>query len=307
MKSWPTKLVPESVKSRIRQSKYCTRLRAKQLARRSKRLDLCAAQIAHLLHVAEYPSVKDKVCVELGSGWVLSHAIVFHLLGAKKVIATDVSPLAQPSFLSEAIHFAVPYMVRDILSPFCEHSEIRRRLDNLLSIEYFSFDVLKRIGVEYIAPKDFAKTPLGIPFDFVYSFSVLEHVPVEDVPSLLRNLAKDLREGGIMLHAIHLEDHKSTSNSPFAFLSETQDSFPRSVQAERGNRMRRSQWLDLLYNVKDLDFRFIYEWSRLDKKLPEAIDPSISCKGEDDMRISHIGLLGTKKRTDQESIVFNPT
>ena len=251
------------------------------------------------MHVAKYLSVKEKVCVELGSGWVLSHAIVFHLLGARKVIATDVSPLAQPSFLSEAIHCAVPYIVRDILSPFCEHSEIRRRLDNLLSIKDFSFDVLKRIGVEYIAPKDLAKTPLGIPFDFVYSLSVLEHVPMEDVLSLLRNLAKDLREGGIMVHAIHLEDHESSS-SPFAFLSETQDSFPRSVQTERGNRMRRSQWLDLLYNVKDVDFRFIYEWSRLDKKFPEIIDPSISYKGEDDLRISHIAVLGTKKRTDQE-------
>jgi len=292
-------IIPKSIRSKIKQSAYWkmynTRIHAKKLARSSKRLDLCSAQIAHLFHLAKTPSINGMVCVEVGVGWVLSHALVLHLLGAKKVIATDISSLAQPLVLSDAIHGAVPYIVRDILSPFSEHSEIRCRLNNLLSIKRFSFDVLRKIGIEYIAPKDLAKAPLGIPFDLVYSLSVLEHVPINDVHPLLNNLAENLRTGGVMIHAIHLEDHKSILDDPFVFLSEPEDMFSIDVQTQRGNRIRRSQWHDIFNNVRNIDFRFIYEWSRFDKQLPKTIDCSVSHKGEDDLRISHIGIFGIKK------------
>jgi hypothetical protein len=270
------------------------------VAKSLKRLDLCAAQIAHLFHLAGCPSVKGKVCLEVGSGWVLSHAVVLHLLGAKKVVATDILPCARPSILSEAIRCAVPSIVRDTLSPFCEHSEIRRRLNNILSIEHFSFDVLKKMGIEYIAPIDLAKTPLGIPFDFVYSNSVLEHVPVEDVLPLLGNLTNDLSEGGLMIHAVHLEDHKNLADRPFAFLSESQVDYYRNAHNHRENRIRSSQWRQMFDDVTMLNYRFLYEWRRLDKKLPDVIDSSISHEGEGDLRVSHIAVLGTKKQKKQK-------
>jgi len=239
--------------------------------------------------------VRDKVCLEIGSGWVLSHAVIFHLLGAKKVIATDILPLAQSQSLSDAIHKAVPSVVRDILSPFCEHSEIRARLANLLSIDRWTSDTLNRIGIEYIAPIDLAKNRLNIPADLVYSLSVLEYVPVDDISPLLENLTSDLRRGGIMIHCIHLEDHRDILNHPFAFYSESEESFSRNARGEWVNRIRKSQWREFFNNVKGLDYRFIYEWSRRDKDIPTVIDPSISHEGEDDLRISHIGVLGIKQ------------
>jgi SAM-dependent methyltransferase len=216
------------------------------------------------------------------------------------VIATDIAPLAQPRCLWAAIHYAIPSIVRDTLSAFCEHSEIRSRLDRLLSIKKFSLDVLKELGIEYIAPLDMAKTRLGIAFDFVYSNSVLEHVPVKDVPFLLQNLVHDLREGGIMIHGFHLEDHKDILNNPFGFLSETEDSFCKRCQSDRGNRIRRSQWRRIFGSVPNMDFRFLYEWSRQDKKLPKIIDRSISHEGEHDLRVSHIAVLCTKRLSKED-------
>ncbi len=295
MKSYFKRMTPGSIKTRMYQSRYYNRILSRIYARSSKRLDLCAAQIALVLHLAGSPLVRDRVCLEIGSGWTLSYALIFHLLGAKKVIATDISPLAQPSSLSDAIHKAVPYIVRDTLSPFCDHSEIRARLDNLLSINRFTFDVLNRIGIEYIAPIDLARNRLNIPTDLVYSGSVLEYVPVDDISPLLANVVSDLRRGGIMIHCIHLEDHRDILNHPFAFYSESEESFSRNARGARVNRIRRSQWREFFNNVKDLDYRFIYEWSRRDKDLPTVIDPSISHEGEDDLRISHVGVLGIKR------------
>jgi len=202
----------------------------------------------------------------------LSHALILHLLGAKKVIATDILSHAQPLCLSEAVHEAIPYIVRDVLSPFCEHSEIRARLDNLLSINRFTFSVLSALGIEYIAPIDLARNCHNVPIDLVYSLSVLEYVPADDIPHLLRNLTRDLRKGGIMIHCIHLEDRGSDVNG-----------------------IGRSQWCEFFDNVKGLDSRFIYEWSRIHKDSPVAPNSFMADKTKEDLRITHIGVLSVKK------------
>jgi len=101
------KNIPESFES----WKY-----ARILARSSKRLDICAAQFAMLFHLSNKGDLTHKVCLEVGSGWVLSHAIICYLLGAKHIFATDISPNAHPATLKTAIHGAIPSAVRDTLA-----------------------------------------------------------------------------------------------------------------------------------------------------------------------------------------------
>ena len=68
------------------------------------------------------------------------------------------------------------------------------------------------------SPVDFATAEkLNTPVDFIYSNSVLEHVPVDDVPALLNNLVESLNQGGTMIHCIHLEDHKDINRYPFDY------------------------------------------------------------------------------------------
>jgi hypothetical protein len=268
------------------------------LASNSKRLDLCAAQMAHLLHAADHRSVEGKVCLEVGSGWVLSHALTLHLLGAQKVICTDIEALTRPELIGTAVNAAIPYIVRDVLSPFCPHPEIRARLDRLIGVERWSLDVLGDLGVEYRAPVDLALRPVGQQVDLIYSLSALEHVAVEDLPALWDNMVADLRPGGTMLHAIHLEDHLDINGAPFPFLGEPAATFGRLQQLDRGNRLRRSGWRDFLDSQQGFDWRFIYEFSREDKPLPQQIDPDVSHEGEADLRVSHIGVCCTKPEGD---------
>jgi hypothetical protein len=263
---------------------------AYRLALGSKRLDLCCAQFAHSLHLAGKYSLQGKVCLELGAGRVLSHAIVCHLLSAKKVFAIDLHPIARPEALATAIAHSVPSIVRDTLAPFADHAEIRSRLDALLAIRRFDLNVLARLGIEYSSPIDVARGPFGQAVDFIYSWSVLQHVPSVDIPSLLRHLDADLRPDGRMLHNVHLEDIGHSADAPFAFLAQTSVPFTPAQESTRGNRLRRSAWQAQFEALQECKTRTLYAWQRRDKDLPSAIDPLISHTGIDDLRTSHLGI-----------------
>ena len=287
-----SQILPNALKQKIRQSKsnYETHRSAIRLASSSKRIDICAAQFAHNFHLSKHPSIEGKICLEIGAGWVLTHAVVCYLLGAKRVIATDIVPCARPDTISLALRDAIAYMPRDILAPFSDHSRIRERFNRLLSISQFSFDTLKELGIEYQSPLDFATEKVNTPVDFIYSYSVLEHVPHDDVPALLNNLVESLNQGGTMIHCIHLEDHKDINSYPFDFLNIPENQYTRKLQSDRGNRIRFSQWRMLFGNLKGTNTDFIYSYSRQDKAIPESIDRSISYHDSQDLRTSHMGV-----------------
>lgn len=298
MKQMIRRLIPKVLKDKARSSRQYERLQARTLASTSKRLDICSAQFAHDFHLSSCPSLSGKVCLEIGAGWVLSHAVVCHLLGAKRVIAADLVSHTHPQVLYTAIHESVTSIIRDVLSPFEDHSLIRRRLDDLMRIRHFDFDVLKSLGIEYLAPFDFARDRMCLPVDFVFSMSVLEHVPCEDVSLLLKNVVADLSPGGTMIHNIHLEDHRDISGNPFAFLSIPGEQYTRSLQSSRGNRIRKSVWQEYFSGIEDAKSALIYEWSRRDKELPAHIDHSIHYEDIEDLRISHIAVYTRKDQSN---------
>ncbi|MBD2559345.1 MULTISPECIES: hypothetical protein [Nostoc] len=121
---------------------------------------------------------------------------------------------------------------------------------------------------------------------------MLEHVPVDDIVPLLENLVSSLSEDGFMFHLIHLLDHKDLAEKPFDFFVYQQEGYSRELQSRWGNRIRRSQWKQIFSNLKHLDSRFIFEWSCKDRELPDKIDSSIQYTDEEDLRISHIGVVG---------------
>ncbi len=287
-------LIPKKLKDKIRSLQQYNKIIAYKLASTSKRLDICAAQFASNFHLSNHPSLSGKVCLEIGSGWVLSHAVVCYLLGAKQVIATDIFPNAYPQSLYRSIHESIHSIPRDILAPFEDHELLRKRFDDLLSIKHFNIEVLE-LGIEYIAPIDLAKDKLNGFVDFIYSNSVLEHVPCDDIFVLLSNIVAMLKPGATMVHCIHLEDHKDISSNPFDFLSIPSKKYPRNIQSARGNRIRKSGWLALFDSFKSTKSEVIYEWKRKDKKLPVNIDSSIDYKDISDLQISHIGIYSWKK------------
>ncbi|MEH2324227.1 MAG: hypothetical protein V7K32_11755 [Nostoc sp.] len=299
MKNLVKSLLDERIKSTIRSSEVYqslyNKMHSSKLAVAGKRLDICANEIAiYLLQAGKEKYVlRDKICLEIGSGWLLTHSLVFYLLGAKKVYATDVDPLLQPENIFKAVSKSVSWSILDSLCTFEDRDIIRFRLNKLLSLKNLSVEVLQDLGIEYSAPIDLSqKMPSEEKLDFIFSKSVLEHVPVKDVVPLLENLVSSLSEDGFMFHLIHLVDHKNSNEKPFDFFIYQEEAYSRELQSRWGNRIRRSQWQQIFSNLKNLDSKFLFEWSCNDRELPEKIDSSIQYTDEEDLRISHIGVLG---------------
>ena len=284
----------EALAQAVNQTKIVNDIKARHLATTHKRLDVSAAEIAHVLHLVPELNLKDKVCLEIGSGWVLSYALIFHLLGARKVIATDIAPLANPARLYEALHQATDYIIRDILSAFGDHEEIRERLHNLLAIKQFDEASLARLGITYLAPWDFAQGKFTEEVDYIFSRSVMNHLPRNLVGAILRNLYDSLRSGGIMTSDIHLEDVKCFDHSPFAFYEISAAEYLPAYDGLRGNRLRASAWEALFAQVSNGQSRTYYQWRRNPEVFPKKIDPSINAVSADDLRTSHIGIMVRK-------------
>lgn len=299
MKNLLKNLLNERTKYTIKSSEiyqsFYNKMHSSKLAVAGKRLDICANEIAiYLLQAGKDKYVlRDKICLEIGSGWLLTHSLVFYLLGAKKVYATDVYPLLQTENIFKAVCKSVDWSILDSLSTFEDREIIRFRLKKLLSLRNLSIEVLQDLGIEYIAPINLSqKLPSKEKIDFIFSKSVLEHVPVDDIVPLLENLVSSLSEDGFMFHLIHLLDHKNTNEKPFDFFIYQQEAYSRDLQSRWGNRIRRSQWKQIFSNLKHLDSKFVFEWSCKDRELPEKIDSSIQYIDEEDLRISHIGIVG---------------
>lgn len=287
------RILPRRIKDRLKRWREFQDWRAGRLAAGSKRLDLTAAQTAHALHLmglAGKNYFQDKVVLEIGSGWVLSHALVFYLLGARQVIATDIEAHASFKSLGAAIHGSTLSAALEFLSPFEDHHLIRRRVADLFKQPEITEEVLQNIGISYVAPIDLARQELPVRPDFIYSYSVLEHVPIDDLRALVNNLLGALSQEGLMFHHIHLEDHRDIDYAPFAFLDKPESGFDKQQQSRRGNRLRASGWRRLFMGLDQADFEFLYSWRREGFSLPERIDPSVSYEDENDLRISHIGV-----------------
>ncbi len=293
------KRIPALLKRAVRSWTRSDKCQAQAWVTGSRRLDICAAQFAHVLSLAGRPSLEAKRCLELGAGWVLSAALVCHLLGARKVVATDIAPHAHPEALPYALKMAVPSIVRDLLSLFADNARVRQRYERLLPIQKFSFETLQELGIEYVSPFDFARQKMAAAFDFIYSFSALEHVPREEVQPLLANLADALAPGGGMIHYIHLEDHAAFARRPVDFLRIPPEQYARALQTERGNRIRMREWLARFGEIPGTSCELLFSHRRTDCPLPADVDRSIAFADERDLRTSHLGICLRKPVSGQ--------
>lgn len=290
------RLVPSPLKRGLRQLGVQDALRARRLAGASKRLDWCALQLATLLHLAGLAGkapLRGKHCVEVGAGWVLSHSVAMHLLGAQRVDAVDIAHVAKPRWLARAIRRSnLDLLPGGILGFFDDRNDVRHRLERLRRIPRFSFEALASLGIHYQAPLDLATGPFTPPVDFLFSTCVLEYVPPALASRFAANLVASLVPGGFMIHYIHLEDHAFLAGRPLAFLSEPGERFERSGAAQtRGNRLRASTWERLFKTVPGTEVRVLYAGRCERGALPAQIDPALEHAGEDDLLVGHLGIL----------------
>jgi SAM-dependent methyltransferase len=272
-------------------------LESRKAAHRHRSFDAMSAILAWMLQLArrEAPAftLDDRSALEIGSGKFLAQALALHVCGCREVVSVDRFRQVRPDAIREAM--SRPVLARRFLSPFVRHDDFMARLGGLQATGY-DLERLRAAGVDYRAPLDLVSaSDLRGRFDCALSYTVLEHVPPDDVPALLDAASRSLRPGGLCVHFVDLEDHRSSIDEPFAFL-DADAAWETSFCLHRGNRMRISRWRRIASEQAFMSWSFPYVAVRHDVPLPASIDPGVEHDDEDDLRTTAFVMVGERIR-----------
>ena len=153
--------------------------------------------------------VRDKVILEIGTGWRINTPIALWLLGAKKVITVDANPYIKIELIKNDLDYirSNPGKARDILKGRARPD----RFEMLVAAagkDHSLNDLFMLLDVEYKAPMDASRTNLADgSIDFMTSYNVFEHIPPPVIESILREGNRLMRDGGLFVHRIDFSDH----------------------------------------------------------------------------------------------------
>jgi SAM-dependent methyltransferase len=273
---------------------WAQRFRARRLAGSTKRLDRLAPEIASLLHGGGITRLTGASCLEFGSGHLLAEPLIYHIAGARRVVAVDYFPIIQERDLGLVRQGAEIEALVSALASFDDPTAVRRRAEAMLARTDWSLDSLRELGISYVAPYDASAGPLEVDaFDLIASVSVLEHVPAAEAQTILQTLFAMLAPNGTMVHAIHLEDHRDFERTPLAFLAADSD-WREEDHDQRGNRLRASDWLRLAEKLPSALLTGVHKSIRADVSLPASIDPKFSTYDREDLRVGGL-VLGLRR------------
>jgi hypothetical protein len=179
-------------------------------------------------------TIEGRHTVEFGSGWVPVVPLLFWLYGQETCHSYDVTRLLRPSLVVMAARQLVE-MAADPKSALSQWSlasirpERQQQLAKAGQQGATGQQILVDCGFIYHAPTDTAATGLAAEsVDIVFSNTVLEHVPPDQIRRLIEEARRILRPGGCMLHQIDPSDHFShgdPSISAVNFLQFSQKEF----------------------------------------------------------------------------------
>jgi SAM-dependent methyltransferase len=206
----------------------------------------------------EYGTVDDParpVFYEFGVGWDLRVPLAYASLGVEHQILVDLHPHARSDLVNDSIRRL------DAARPAHEQ-ELGRALRPLGPPDVERIGELEpRFGIQYLAPRDARATGLDAHcVDFVSSTDTLEHVPADDIPSILVECRRLLRPDGVLSCRIDLEDHyfrfdRSLSRYNFLRYSDRTWSLVNS-SLHYQNRLRYPDYVRL---VRDAGFEIVRE------------------------------------------------
>jgi SAM-dependent methyltransferase len=165
--------------------------------------------------------VEEACFFEFGAGWELGIPFSFYCLGARRQTLIDIRSHLRVDLVNATI---------DTLRRVGKNLGLRRFPDRYLptGTRQAGIRALQEwYGIQYIAPCDARDT--GLPegsFDFISSSSTMEHIPAVDIPPVLKECRRLLKEDGIMSFLIDYKDHYSYCDGaigPFNFLRYSDD------------------------------------------------------------------------------------
>ena len=161
--------------------------------------------MGHLRELGVNPQGLDYL--EIGTGWYPTLPLCFSLAGARSVRTYDLTRHLKPAWtrkMVDRLEKHLPAIAEASGRPMTDVSNDYSKLRNIPDVGA----LLAEARIEYFAPADAAVTKLPAQsIDIVYSNSVLEHVPSEDIGRIMRENCRVLRAGGLALHSANCGDH----------------------------------------------------------------------------------------------------
>jgi SAM-dependent methyltransferase len=215
--------------------------------RRAAHVDM-AAYISRgdlLVHLwKKYSGTPDgKDLLEIGTGWMHWFAIYLRLFADCQIAMMDVWDNRQFNALRAAFtNLETVWIARH------QSLTARTNLRSLLAVSSFQ-ELYQRFGLSYVISPDGSLANFADDSrDCVFSFHVLEHVPLANVDRLCAEMYRVLKPGGFAIHQIGIDDHLSHHDrfcSPKEYLRYSDRTwrwfFENIVQYV--NRMQMSEWL----------------------------------------------------------------
>lgn len=157
-------------------------------------------------------SLRDRLCLELGTGRHLPIPIALWLCGARGTCTVDLNPLLREDLVLEELAYARqhPDAVQAVFAGHCDPALFAERWRRLRDAAPRLESVMTLAGIEYLAPADAACLPLpDASVDVHLSHTVLEHIDPAVLPAILREAQRVLKPGGLLVHRIGFLDHYS--------------------------------------------------------------------------------------------------
>ena len=160
--------------------------------------------------------IEEASFYEFGAGWELGIPLSFYCLGVQRQTLIDIRSHLRVDLVNATID-TLRRTRKDVgLRRFPERClPTGSRQEGIRSLQEW-------YGIRYIAPCDArnSRLPEGS-FDFISSSSTMEHIPAVDIPPVLKECRRLLKEDGVMSFLIDYKDHYSYCDEaigPFNFL-----------------------------------------------------------------------------------------
>lgn len=247
--------------------------------------------------------IVDKTFLEIGTGRTLNIPIALWLCGASRIITVDLNPYLRKELIIESIEWIRQHKndVRFIFRDFTETSLFNNRLDDLSSSNDDLNKLLNLMNIEYFAPADASCLQIEDNIiDFHFSVTVLEHISLNVIRSILSEARRVLSVDGLVIHLIDLSDHFSHSDQSitsinFLKFSEKQAKKWLGNKFMYHNRLRAYEFYELF---KQQYMEILFKEETIDNKALELIkngfplDNRFIGHAPEELAISNISIIG---------------
>ena len=194
---------------------------------------------------AEYGiSLGAGKALEIGTGWVNWHSVYHRLHAELSITMLDIWDCRQ----FRAFTPLFQDLQQQLTSEGGYSKTVLERLQEVCNVTSFE-ELYSKFNLDYVVDNEGSLDRFSSEcFDQIFSFHVLEHVPEQNINSLVRNMFRTLKPGAHSVHQIGIDDHlahhdKTASPKQYICYSDNawKSRFENTIQYF--NRTQMSEWL----------------------------------------------------------------